>query len=129
MMKPLIKALFVMLTSATLSLRVAAGDFAIEPGDIYTGDHSTNTIIQVKPDGAEVATLALVGYSLGTKGIAFGPDLSMYVVAVTSTGFDVVRVTPGESHVVVCSGTTYVRGNLSYGLLAISHDLRFYVAG
>lgn len=49
MMKPLIKALLVMLTSVTVSLQVAADDFAIEPGDIYTGDHSTNTIIQVNP--------------------------------------------------------------------------------
>lgn len=115
--------------ACTAALSGPGHAFELVPGHVYTSDSSTNAIIQVQPDGVEVDTLTLPGYTDGTKGLAFGPDGTLFVVAVADHGFDVVRIGPQGQVLATYAGPTYVFGNLSYGKIAVSDSGRVYVTG
>lgn len=106
-----------------------AADFGLVAGNIYTSDSSSNTIKQVTPNGTDVATLILSGYPMGTKGLAFGPDHTLYVVATAAHGYDVIHLGMSGEVLGTYAGPTYVQGNLSFGKLAVSSTGRVYVAG
>jgi hypothetical protein len=106
-----------------------AASFQLVPGDIYTTDSLSSAIIQTRPDGNEVSTLTLSRYTMGYKGLAFAPDDTLYVVAVTTYGYDVVHLGADGSTLGTYPGSTYVSGNLSYGKIAVSDSGRVYVAG
>jgi len=103
--------------------------FELVPGDIYTSDSFTNTIIHADPQGNEIDTLPLGGYTMGSKGLAFGPDDTLYVVAVTMYGYDVVHLDTAGNVLGRYPGSIFVSGNLSYGKIAVSQGGRVYVAG
>lgn len=115
--------------ACTLTLSGPGHAFELVPGHIYTSDSWTNSIIQVRPDGVEVDTLTLPGHTDGTKGLAFGPDGTLFVVAVADHGFDVVRIGPQGQVLATYAGPTYVPGNLSFGKIAVSDTGRVYVTG
>lgn len=120
------------LCAATIALTPepsTAATFMLFPGDVYTSDSATGTVIQSAPDGSELSTLTLSGYSMGTKGLAFGPDDTLYVVAATMYGYDVVHLGAGGNLLGSYPGSTYVSGNLSYGKIAVAASGRVYVAG
>jgi hypothetical protein len=116
-----------LLSLASISSNSSA--FALVAGDVYTSDSSTNTIIQSMPDGSVVSTLTLGGYSMGTKGLAFGPDNTLYVVAVATYGYNVVHLGASGNVLASYPGSTFVAANLSYGKIAVSASGRVYVAG
>jgi hypothetical protein len=62
------------------------------------------------------------------KGLAFGPDGLLYVTAVLGSGFVVVALDEAGAVHARYHGSVYVRGNLSYGKLAVDAE-RLYVAG
>jgi hypothetical protein len=106
-----------------------SGTFALVPGNLYFTDSSSNAILQVAPDGTLVASRSFPGYAMGLKGTAFGPDGRLYVVAVTSMGYDVLVLDALGSITRIYGGSLYVQGNLSFGKIAVDLNQQFYVAG
>jgi len=107
---------------------VGAGDFSLTHGHVYTSSERANSIIQARPDGTVVGTLSLSGYG-STRGMAFGPDDTLFVVAVAPHGYDVIRIDTDGQVLATYPGPTYIQGNISYGKIAVSTTGRVYVAG
>lgn len=106
----------------------AAAAFALVPGNVYTADSSTNTILQVDSTGVELGSLTVPGALDGVRGMAFGADGTMYVVVPAPGGFKVLLLNAKGNVRGEYTGTSYIGGNLSYGKIAVSGN-RFYVAG
>ena len=116
-------------TPAVPAVPAGGGLFTLVPGHIYFTDYGSNAVLQVAPDGTVVASKTFSGYTMGLKGTAFGPDGRLYVVAVTSLGYDVLVLDSSGEITRTYAGGLYVQGNLSYGKIAVDFEQRVYVAG
>lgn len=103
--------------------------FALIPGHVYATASDRADILQIGLDGVPVASRQIPGYSMGFKGTAFGPDGSLYVVAPTNAGYDVLTIHANGEVRLRMSGPDYVFGNLSYGKIAVTRDKTVYVGG
>jgi DNA-binding beta-propeller fold protein YncE len=117
--------------SATIALAIAgdaAAAFTLVPGNVYTSDSSTNTILQLDSSGLQVGSLTVPGATSGVRGMAFGPDGTMYVVIPFESGFKVLLLNSQGNVRGEYSGPSYIAGNITYGKIAVAGN-RFYVAG
>jgi hypothetical protein len=122
-----VAALIVTSFAALVALPSLAFDFV--PNHLYTTSYSSRTILQYDETGALLDSLEIEPAEADElKGLAFGPDGLLYVTAVRSSGFEVLAL--DEAGVVYARypGNVYVRGNLSYGKLAVDEQY-LYVAG
>jgi cysteine-rich repeat protein len=109
-------------------LRAAA--FSFVPGHFYTTNYWSLSIIEYDRTGEIIDSVTLpaeLGEEL--KGLAFGPDGLLYVTAGRGLlGFAVLALDGSGAVQATYPGNTYIRGNLSYGKIALD-DESIYVTG
>jgi len=106
-----------------------AAPFRLKPGNIYATESFKSDILQISPEGEVVATLTIPNYQNGFKGMAFGPDGTLYLVAVSNNGYDLLELDESGAVLRARPGVDYVFGNLSFGKLAVSRDQTVHVGG
>lgn len=103
--------------------------FDFEPDHFYTTNYFERTIFQYDETGALVDSLEVPPADADDlKGLAFGPDGLLYVTATKGSGFEVLALDAAGTVHARYPGSVYVRGNLSFGKLAVD-ELHLYVAG
>ncbi len=121
---------FALLAFVCSAVLAAAGQaLTFEPDGIYATSYFTRNIIQYDGDGTIVDSLTIAPeHADELKGLAFGADGLLYVTAVRGSGFAVLALDEdGQIHQEY-PANVYVRGNLSFGKLALDED-HLYVAG
>lgn len=112
-----------------LGLHTASAQLTFVSGHYYSANYFSHTITQYNPAGAMVGSFD-VPSSLANeiRGLAFGPDGLLYACGVTDLGFKVLTYDASGTLRQTYSGDVYVRGNLSYGKLAVNEQ-HIYVTG
>lgn len=118
-------AMFIFI-SATLN----ASAMPLEYGDIYSSNYFSHRINHYDSNGAYIDSF-LFPTSSGSdvRGIAFGTNGLLYAVSTTSAGFGVSTIDNDGAITFVGGGSSYIKGNVSYGKIAVANDGRYYVAG
>lgn len=97
--------------------------------NIYTVTYFSRTIQQYDDQGVITDSMMVPSAEADElRGLAFGPDGLLYVTAVRSSGFAVLVLDEAGTIQETYTGSVYIRGNLSYGKLAVDEDY-LYVAG
>src|SRR5690606_15968593 len=112
--------------AGVLTLTLLAADDVVAFSFVTEHIYSTNgplNIVQYEADGAVIDTITLSS-ELGTdlKGLAFGPDELLYVVAIRPTGFAVLAIDDSGTVQTEYPSTYLIHGNLSYGKIAVDDD-------
>jgi hypothetical protein len=106
-----------------------AAALSFTAGHYYTTNYDSRTIIEYDADGRVVASFVVASQDADSlKGLAFGPDGLLYVTAVRELGFAVLALDETGTVQATYPGSVYVRGNLSYGKVALDQSY-LYVTG
>jgi len=106
-----------------------AESFGFVPGHFYTTDALSNTVNEMTASGVPVDSITLPApYALGVRGLCFGPDGMLYVVAITDGGFDVLVLDSTGTIQSMYSSPAHIAGNVTYGKIAFATNGQFFVA-
>jgi DNA-binding beta-propeller fold protein YncE len=99
------------------------------PGHYYSTNYWSRTILEYDQAGQSVGWLTVPSSQADElRGITFGPDGLLYVTAVRDTGFAILALDQTGNIHATYSGGIYIRGNLSYGKIAVDQQ-SIYIAG
>jgi hypothetical protein len=114
--------------AAAMILLPAASLADFTPGDFYTANYSSNTIIYYDGSGARVGSFTVpLGVADEVRGLAFGPDGLLYAVAAFQGGINVVAL-DSDGHVQQAYPyNAWIGGNISYGKIDFDQSGSFYV--
>ncbi len=115
--------------ASLLVIPTAADAFGFVPGHFYTTDAFSNTVNEMTASGVSVDSITLpASYTLGLRGLCFGPDGMLYVVAITDGGFDVLVLDSTGTIQNTYSSAGHIAGNVTYGKIAFATNGQFFVA-
>lgn len=116
--------------AAALALLVGAtAQAGFHRGDFYASNFFSNTIVHYDSSGTVVGPLSIpTSVSSDLRGLAFGPDRRLYVVAGRSQGFAVLVLDPhGTVRQTYEFPQGFISGNISYGKIAFDDNGSFFV--
>lgn len=112
-----------------LVMPTAAEGFGFIRDHFYTTDALSNTVDEMTATGIPVDSVTLPPpYNvLGLRGLCFGPDGLLYVVAVTDHGFDVLVLDSTGTIQATYSSAAHIDGNIALGKIAFATNGQFFV--
>ena len=126
MKRPLISAV-----ACTLSLLLAsAGAHAgvWNTNDLFTSDEGSNVVNRYSAAGNFLGAMTVGGIGSDVRGMAFDKDGAMYAVRTVGSSLGVTVLDNNGTVRSEYSANSYVRGNVSYGKIALASTGKFYVA-
>jgi hypothetical protein len=116
--------------AAALALILVSGaksDFT--PGDFYGSNPFSNTVVHYDSSGAIVDSFSIAASdATELRGLDFGPDGLLYIVAGRNRGFAVLAVdSDGTVQAVYELLNGFIGGNISYGKISFDQNGSFFV--
>jgi hypothetical protein len=114
--------------AAAMILLPAASLADFTPGDFYTANSVSNTIIYYDGSGAVVGSFTVpASVADVVRGLAFGPDGFLYAVAAFDGGINVLALDSDGNVQQAYPFNAWIGGNLSFGKIDFDQNGSFYV--
>lgn len=118
------------LTYTILHIQSARAAFTFVPGDYYTSNYFSRTIMQYDGAGNAVGSFTLPSsYGSEVRGIMFGPDNLLYATVETNTGFSVLALDSAGAPQQTYLGSGFIGGDVGYGKITTDGQYLYVATG